>query len=227
MAEIYNSKGLNNMRRLKSILLLVIFLSVLSPVVSGNDTGLNTGLSKIDEILDRIKQASQKVETLQGDFIQKKKVKIVKDMPDSSGRMLFKGPDCLRWEILKPVKMGFIINGDHGRKWQGDEGRVKKFDVSKDPVISVISNQVFAWARGDYERLKTGYDLSVVSEAPVEIKLVPLSPVEKKYIDSIILAFSENETHVSRIEILEKKGGLTQIFFSNMIINKELQEDLF
>ncbi len=215
------------MRRFILILGSLIFLLELSTIVYADDTGVNTGLSRTDEILDRIRQTSKKIETLQGDFIQKKKVKILKEMPDSYGRISYKGPDHLRWEILKPVIMGFIINGESGRKWQGDEGRVKKFDVNKDPVISVISNQVFAWARGDYDRLKTGYDLTIVNDAPVEIRLIPLSPVEKKYIDSIILAFSENEEHVSRIEILEKKGGLTQIFFTNMVINEELQEDLF
>jgi outer membrane lipoprotein-sorting protein len=210
----------NYMVRLKFIFLSFIFLIILPAFVYGDADS-----AKTDEVLLRIKQASKKIKTLQGNFVQKKKIKILKEMPDSYGRISFQEPMHLRWEILSPVIMGFVIDGDNGRKWQGDKKRIKKFEVSKDPIISVISNQVFNWANGDYERLKTGYDLKIVNDHPVEIKLIPLSPVEKKYINSIILAFTENEEHVNRIEILEKKGGLTQIFFSDIVINKELQED--
>jgi outer membrane lipoprotein-sorting protein len=211
--------------RLLFITILSFFISSVS--VSGNDNAVDSGIATTEAVLLRIKQASKKIKTLQGDFVQKKKVTILKAMPDSNGRIIYQEPDRLRWEILEPVKMGFIITGDHGKKWHGEKDRIKKFDVSKDPIISVISNQVFAWAKGDYDRLKTGYDINILNDNPVELKLIPKSPVEKKYIDSIILAFSDNEEHVNRIEILEKKGGLTQIYFSNVIINNELQEDLF
>jgi outer membrane lipoprotein-sorting protein len=210
------------------ILLIAIFSFLIMPIsVSGDDNAIDSDTAKTEAVLLRIKQASKKIETLQGDFVQKKKVKILKKMPDSYGRIIYQGPDRLLWEIIEPVKMGFVIIGDKGRKWNRDKERIKKFDVSKDPVISVISNQVFAWAKGDYDRLKTGYEIKILNEQPVELKLIPLSPVEKRYIDSIIMAFSDNEEHVNSIEILEKKGGLTQIYFSNIIINKELQEGLF
>jgi len=183
--------------------------------------------NKTEAVLLRIKQASSKIETIEGEFVQKKKVEIVKDMPDSYGKLYYRNPDRLRWEILQPVTMGFIINGDHGKKWRGQDGKSTRFDVSKDPIISVISNQVFAWAKGDFDRLKAGYDLSILSEDPVEIRLLPLSAVEKKYIASIILAFSKDDNHINYIEINDKKGGSTRITFSNMVINAGLQEDIF
>ncbi len=197
------------------------------PVVFGSNSEITTDQDKIEAVLLRIRQASKKIETLQGDFVQKKKVKILKQMPDSYGRIIYQEPDRLLWEITEPVKMGFVIIGDKGKKWNRDKERIRIFDVSKDPVISVISNQVFAWARGDYDRLRRGYDILILNDHPVELKLIPISPVERRYIDSIIMAFSDHEEHVNRIEIIENKGGLTQIYFSNMIINKALQEGLF
>ena len=215
------------MYRHRFLFITILFLFVFASGIFGDEPDNSADLNKTDAVLLRLKKSAAKIETLSADFTQKKKIKILKDMPDSYGRMYYQSPDHLRWEILKPVTMGFIINGDRGKKWRGKKGRFKKFDVNKDPVISVISNQVFAWARCDFDKLKTGYDVSVLSESPIEIKLRPLSPMEKKYIDSIILAFSENDNHVSRIEINEKKGGSTQITFSNMVINAELQEGIF
>lgn len=215
------------MRIIRISFIIIVFICISMSIASGSNTEINSDQDKIEEVLLRIRQASKKIETLQGDFVQKKRVKILKQMPDSYGKIIYQGPDRLLWEITEPVKMGFVITGDKGRKWNRDKERIKNFDVSKDPVISVISNQVFAWAKGDYDRLKRGYEITILNEQPVELKLIPLSPVEKRYIDSIIMAFSDNEEHVNRIEILEKKGGLTQIYFSNMIINKGLQEGLF
>lgn len=209
------------------IFLTILFLFVFTAWISGDEQGVSADEVKTEAILLRIKQASSNIESLEGDFVQKKKLEILKDMPDSYGKLYYMSPGRLRWEITAPVIMGFIINGEHGKKWRGKDGRSMKFDLSREPLISAISNQVFSWARGDYERLKAGYDISILSEEPVEIRLRPISPVEQKYIESIDLAFSEEESHVTKIEINDKKGGSTQISFSNMKINPGLSEEIF
>ena len=81
-----------------------------------------------------------------------------------------------------------------------------KFDARREPIIGVISNQVFAWAKGDFDYLNAGYELIIINEEPIVIKLLPLSPMEKKYIESIVLTFSETENYVKRIEINEMTG---------------------
>lgn len=210
------------------IFITILFIVFISSFAFGMESDKGTDYdNKTEAVLLRIKQAASKIETLEGEFIQKKKISILKDMPDSYGRFYYQSPDRLRWEIVKPVTMGFIINGDHGRKWNGKEGKSRRFDVSKDPIISVISTQVFAWAKGDFEKLKTGYDVSILSEDPVEVKLLPLSEMEKKYIDSIVLAFSENDYHINNIEINDKKGGSTKITFYNMVVNAGIEGDIF
>ncbi len=205
--------------------LLIVFISCFAFGME-SDKGTNND-NKTEAVLLRIKQAASKIETLKGDFIQEKKIQILKDMPDSYGKFYYQSPDRLRWEIVKPVTMGFVINGDHGRKWSGKNGRSRRFDVGKDPVISVISTQVFAWAKGDFEKLKAGYDVRILSEDPVEVKLLPLSEMEKKYIDSIVLAFAEKDYHINYIEINDKKGGSTKITFYNMVVNARLEGDIF
>ena len=212
----------------RSIVITVLFIVFMSCFASGMESDKGTDHDNNTEaVLLRIKQAASNIETLEGEFVQKKKIEILKDMPDSYGRFYYQSPDRLRWEIIKPVTMGFIINGDHGKKWSGKEGKSRRFDVNKDPIISVISTQVFAWAKGDFEKLKTGYDVSILSEDPVEVKLLPLSEMGKKYIDSIVLAFSENDYHINYIEINDKKGGSTKITFYNMVVNAELKGDIF
>ena len=189
------------MRRYLIILSSIFFLLSASSFVSGDEAGISEDDIKTESILLRIKEASSGIETLTGDFVQKKKIEILKDMPDSIGKLYYKKPDCLRWEILEPVTMGFIVNGKKGKKWRGKNGKPISFDVRKEPVISVISNQVFSWAEGDFDNLEAGYEIVIMNEEPVEVKLLPLSSMEKKYIESIILTFSDTDNCVKQIEI--------------------------
>ncbi|MFC1841069.1 outer membrane lipoprotein carrier protein LolA [Thermodesulfobacteriota bacterium] len=215
------------MPRYRTIHFSILFLLLTSSGVFGDEPDTSIDHDRTESILLRIKEASSEIVTLTGDFVQKKKIEILKDMPDSKGKLYYKKPDCLRWEVIEPVNMGFVVNGKQGKKWRGESGKPRRFDVRKEPIIGVISNQVFAWAEGDFDNLKAGYEIILMNEEPVEIKLLPLSSMEKKYIESIILTFSETENYVERIEINEKKGGCTQIVFDNMVINASLDEDIF
>ena len=210
------------------LIYIAVLLFFISPAwVSGDEPDISPDPGETESILQRIKNASSEIMTLTGDFVQSKEVKIVKNMPDSKGKFFYKKPDCLRWEIIEPVKMGFIVNGDQGKKWRKKVDRFKKFDVSREPIISVISSQVFAWAKGDFDKLRQGYEILILNKSPVEVKLLPLSDLEKKYVASIVLAFSENDNYVERIEINETRGGSTRITFYNMVINDQLKEDIF
>ena len=209
------------------IIIPILFLTAAPLRVFCDEPGVPACHDKIEAVLLRIKNAASGIETLTGDFIQKKKIEILKNTPESKGKFFYKKPDCLRWEIIEPVEMGFIVNGNQGKKWRDNAGRIRKFDVSKEPVINVISSQVFAWANGDFDKLKEGYEISILGETPIEVKLLPLSSTEKKYISSIILRFSENDSYVEQIEINETKGGSTQIAFYNMVTNKKLEEEIF
>ena len=215
------------MNKYRMILVSILFLFITFGSVTGDGQDVSTDINAVDAVLLRIKNASSEIVTLTGDFIQKKTVKIVKNMPESKGKFFYKNPERLRWEIVEPVRMGFIVNGEQGKKWRKKADRYSKFEVSKEPIISVISSQVFAWARGDFNKLKEDYEISILTESPVKVKLVPLSSVEKKYISSIILSFSDTDNYVEQLEINETRGGCTQVTFSNMVTNDQLEEDIF
>jgi outer membrane lipoprotein-sorting protein len=208
-------------------ILMVIIILMPFHVFSEGPQDENDYTDKKAEIFSRIKQAASSVQTLASEFTQEKHLEILKNAPISKGRFFYKNPDCLRWEVYEPLSMGFIVNGDKGKRWRGQSGSLQSFDLKKEPVIQIITEQVFAWARADFDRLEAGYDITVLEENPVTLKLVPLSVTEKKYIDHIKLIFSSTEDYVSSIEIHEVNGDYTQINFIDMTINKPIQEDIF
>src|SRR4030042_1069170 len=208
-------------------ILMVIIILMPFQVFSEEPQDENDYTDKKAEIFSRIKQAASSVQTLAGGFTQEKHLEILKNSPISKGRFFYKNPDCLRWEVCEPLSMGFIVNGDKGKRWRGQSGSLQSFDLKKEPVIQIITEQVFAWARADFDRLEAGYDITVLEENPVTLKLVPLSVTGKKYIDHIKIIFSSTEDYVSSIEIHEAGGDYTQINFIDMTTNKPIQEDIF
>jgi outer membrane lipoprotein-sorting protein len=210
---------------MKRFILMIIFFLIPFQVL-GEEAGTDHSAAK-DEIFARIKQASSQVRTLSGEFTQEKDLSILENAPVSKGRFYYQSPDCLRWEVYEPVAMGFIVKGDTGKRWRGKTGPAQSFNLKKEPVIQIIAGQVFAWARGDIERLTAGYEITVMGDAPVVLKLVPLSATEKRYLEYIRLLFSPTEDYVSAIEIHETGGDATKINFIDMTINKTLPEETF
>jgi outer membrane lipoprotein-sorting protein len=212
---------------MKRLVLITIVFIMTSSVFCQEAQETSDPATAKAEVFSRIKQAASTVRTLAGEFTQEKHLEMLENAPVSKGRFFFQNPDRLRWEIYEPAALGFIVDGDKGKRWKGQSGARQSFDLKKEPVIRIISDQVFAWARADFERLEAGYDITVLGENPVSLKLVPLSSTEKKYLDYIKLIFSPAEDYVSAIEIHEAGGDYTRISFINMAVNMPLQEDTF
>jgi outer membrane lipoprotein-sorting protein len=208
---------------------LLIVLFILIPFQSfSQESQLQKDLTdKKDEIFARIKLASSEVKTLAGDFTQEKHLEILENAPVSKGKFYYQNPDSLRWEIYEPVVMGFIVKGDKGKKWQGKTGSKLAFNLKNEPVIKIITDQIFAWSRADFNWLETRYSITVQDWNPVELKLVPISVTEKKYIDYIRLVFSLSENYVKAIEIREIGGDSTEIKFIEMTVNEPIEKDIF
>jgi outer membrane lipoprotein-sorting protein len=215
---------------LKILNSLTIIISIfLLPVIAFGQEPLKESVppGKKAAILSRIKEATATTQTLAGEFTQERHLDMLKNASVSSGKFYYKNPDSLRWEIYQPVVQGFVLNGDKGRRWQGKSSATKSFDLKKEPVIKIISDQVFAWARADFNKLEAGYDIVVEEESPIALKLSPHSSAEKKYLAFIRLIFSSTENYVSAIEIHEPGGDYTLVKFSGMKINNPLPEDIF
>ena len=212
---------------MKRFILIIITLLIPVSVFCEEYLHKTESTDKKTEVFSRIKQAASDVQTLSGEFTQEKHLEILENAPVSRGRFYYRSPDCLRWEIYEPTVTGFVVNGEKGKRWKGQSGAMQSFDLKKEPVIQIISGQVFAWARADFQRLEAGYDIIVLEENPATLKLIPRSGTEKKYLDHIRLIFSSTEDYVSIIEIHETGGDYTQINFMDMTINKPIQEDIF
>ena len=165
--------------------------------------------------------------TLASDFVQEKHLAIFKTVMTSRGRFAFMKPDRLRWELTAPVASGFVIEGERGRRWHQRTGRSESFQIGQDPVMKLVSDQLFAWARADFGWLAREYRISVLKDAPAALRLEPRSAVAAGFLHHLLITFSADGRYVKSVEVHEKDGDFTRIRFVNVAVNRPLKADLF
>lgn len=206
------------------LLLLAAFLLLAAVSVSSGETPTPERSAAVFSSLERTAGA---VRTLSSDFVQEKHLRMFKTVMTSKGRFYFSKPDLLRWELTAPVASGFVLKGDKGRRWHERTGRTENFQISQEPVMKLVSEQLFAWAKADFQWLKKEYRISVLGESPVALRLEPRSAATAGFLHHLLINFSSDGRYVRSVELHEKDGDFTLIRFINTVVNKPLAADLF
>jgi outer membrane lipoprotein-sorting protein len=203
------------------ILCALLLLSLSAGTVAAAETPASPAL------LSSLERTAGGVKTLSSDFVQEKHLSMFKTVLSSKGRFYFSKPDLLRWELTAPVASGFVLKGEKGRRWHERTGRTESFQISQEPVMKLVSEQLFAWARADFAWLKKEYRISVLEESPVALRLEPRSAVTAGFLHHLLISFSADGRYVRSVELHEKDGDFTRIKFVNTAVNKPIAADLF
>lgn len=205
-----------------SFILLILLLAVAGPAAGETQQAENG-----DAIFSLLKRSASTVKTLTSDFVQEKYLSMFKSVLTSKGHFYFNKPDMLRWELTAPVASGFVLKGDAGRRWHERTGRTENFRISQEPVMKIVSEQLFAWAKPDFQWLKKEYKIVVLKESPVSLRLEPRSATLQGFIHYLLVNFSADGKYVRSVELHEKDGDYTRIRFVNTVVNKPLQVDFY
>ncbi|WP_224984083.1 LolA family protein [Geomonas agri] len=179
------------------------------------------------QLLETLEKNAGSVRTISSDFVQEKHLSMFKNPMTSKGRLYFARPDQLRWELTAPVASGFVLKGDRGRRWHERTGRTENFQISQEPIMKLVSEQLFAWARSDFAWIKKEYRVTVLQESPALLRLEPRSAATASFLHHLLVGFSADGRYVKSVELHEKDGDFTRIRFQNTVVNKALPADIF
>lgn len=206
------------------VMLCAGLLFSLLPCLAG---GADKPVAANAALFSRLERTAAEVRTLSSDFVQEKHLSMFKTVMVSKGRFNFMKPDQLRWELTSPVASGFILKGDNGRRWNERSGRKESFQISQEPVMKIVSDQLFAWARADFVWLQKEFRIKVLDESPAVLRLEPTGAATAGFLHYLLISFSADGRYVRSVEIHEKDGDYTRIKFVNTAVNKPLAVDLF
>jgi outer membrane lipoprotein-sorting protein len=177
-----------------------------------------------DEIVSKISQTADEMQTLQGDFIQVKELSFMDDKVTSEGKIYYKKTDKIRWEYTKPYKYVFTMDGQNVRL--GD--KTNKIPVNSSRMFSEISKVMVGSVSGS--GLVGSPDFDAVFMAGKEDYKVILTPKKKEIKDlfsTVQLYVGRADNRIQSVELVEKSGDRTTITLKNVRVNAAIADSVF
>ena len=206
---------------LRSVVILLTCLSALSVM---GQTKLTSEQEK--QVLAKMDQSSNALRSLQCDFLQSKRMKILSKEMQSKGILYFKKPDKIRWQYTSPYDYTFIMNGD---KVQIKSAKsTKNIDVQGNKIFRQITTIILNTVTGAGIMNSADFNVELYKSGDIYFaKMQPKKKEVKQVYSSIEVYFNSALTMVDTIKMIEKSGEHTVIKLVAPKINAAMNESVF
>ena len=205
----------------RTILLIVLF------TVGATNVQSAASDSTQQELLAGVVKSLGSVQSVEADFIQKRQIKLFTDVLVSRGKLFYKKPDCLRWEVTQPQNSVLIFSS----------GWVGQFTLSKNSLIfsksessimmQKMGKQILNWMNGNFKLDDDVFLNAITGKNLLQITLTPENAKMSKYIERIELHMKRDQRYLERIKIVESESDFIEILFNKVKLNKELDPKIF
>lgn len=178
----------------------------------------------LEIFLKNLQNASDKVTSFSSDFVQEKHLALFSQPVHFTGKLVIVRPGRLRWEFVSPIPSVLLLNGDQGTRCN-DSQQPEHFQLSSDPIMKTVAEQLWLWMGGDYNRLNSLYNLEKKGDSTLVIR--PRESQTSEYITAVTISFDATSLQPRIVEISEPGGDLTRIQFGVSLMNGELPENSF
>ena len=203
---------------------LFIFLCMVFPALVFAQEGMKPMTDTI-AFKKGLEQFSKVTNSIQSDFIQEKKLKMLNDKVTSKGLLYFKKENKLRWEYAEPYS--YIIALNNGKVMLKDEGKVTTYDANANKLFLELNDILVTCINGNIFQSKKFSFRFFENEKNNIAELTPVNSAMKNFIDKIILYFDKTDFTVSKVDMVEPSQNTTMILFRNKKLNAEIPEKYF
>ena len=166
------------------------------------------------------------VQTIQCDFTQIRELPALEMKLEFTGRLAYDASASrLLWRVETPLSSAFRMQDGKLSQWDGETGKIISISATKFPWIKLLQERLGQWLSGDLSALRKEAQITVVSANCV--RLSPSGGMLPVFTKAIEIEFSEDLTHVVRIRIEEKSGGILTIHFRNVVLNQPIPEEVW
>ena len=178
------------------------------------------------EMLEHLQKTLKGVATIEADFVQEKKLKVLDHPLIIKGHFALQKPDRLIWNVREPIHYVVRLEGEEVRQWDEDTNRVDVIHLGGDPTFRAVSDQIRAWFLGNYEGLAKSYDVVVLGENPLSLRFTPKDDtMVAKVLKQVEVRFSPDERNIEQMTVHEAGGDSATIRYFNTKINQPISDD--
>ncbi|WP_026450847.1 outer membrane lipoprotein carrier protein LolA [Aequorivita capsosiphonis] len=207
---------------MRSFCLLVIFI-IIGSSIRAQESAMSS--SEIDSFKDKVIASAKTTNTIKTDFVQYKHLDFLANDVKTSGKMVFKAPNLVKWEYTSPYQYSVIFKEDQllindgGAKSKVDIGNSKLFKKLNELIVNSVKGNMF----NDADFTVSFYKSSKYNKAV----FIPKDKKIAGYIASFELLFNKDDAQVHEVKMVEPSQDFTRIVFNNRILNGAIHDSIF
>lgn len=177
-------------------------------------------------ILEKITAATSAMKTMRCDFVQTKKMHLLKDEITSKGTMFYAQPRKLRWQYNSPYSYVFILNGNKVQIKSAKSSQ--KIDIQHNKMFRQIADIILNSITGGQLKSSADFNVDIRKSGNLYVaRLLPKKKELKKLFNSIEVTFNSALTMIQSFKMAEKTGDTTIVSLNNVKTNIQLNESVF
>jgi len=167
-----------------------------------------------------------KTTALESDFTQIKHLDVLSEDIESTGKLLYKADNNLRWEYHAPLNYLIVLN--QGKVSIKDEDKISSYDLSGNQTFEKINQMIISSIQGNLllEEQDYRYEFKESNQQYL-VELFPKQANVQEFMQRIQVYFSKKDYSVQQLQMIEQSGDFTRIIFSNKKINGNISDTFF
>ncbi len=168
----------------------------------------------------------ESAKTMNCDFTQTRKTKMLKDAAVMKGRLYTQQPNKVRWECKYPNHIIFVTDGRNVQT--NKDGKTTETDLTKNKIYQRVA-RITKGKMSIADILKNADFTQTATETANEwvITLIPQKKELKQVIASITIHADKADAIAKKIVLTDKNGDTTTIELKNIETNTPLDASLF
>lgn len=204
--------------------ILILLFTFVNFTLLAQQTGY-TAVKDLKAFKEKFTQASQALQSVESDFTQVKNLSMLKDKVQSSGKFYYKKGNKVRIEYLKPFSYLMILNNNS--MMVKDEHKQSNFNTRSNKMMQSINTIMLDCMSGNVYNNKEFSTLVSENGKEYLLSLTPVTSLMKKMFSKIEVYLSKTDYNVLRLNMVENGGDNSLMTFTNRVLNKPLNENLF
>ena len=206
---------------MKHLLTLLIFTtSALAAAAQVSD------IADMQQFESRLKATSDKLTSIECDFVQVKHLDMFDEDVTSKGRFYYLKNNKISLDYSQPLSYLIVIN-DSRLKIVAD-GKKSVMQLNTNKMMNEMQDMITACMVGDLNRMNNSYNLKYQEDnSEYIIGITPRSRQVKEYISAIEIRLSKADMSVDQLRMYENEADYTDYKFSNERFNQLKDESRF